>query len=131
MRETWTMQPRFDKRTGSAPWSLIEQPRFRAAFDFMRLRADCGEVDEALAEWWQEFSQASDERREDLLEQAREESGRARVRVVKGAKRESDAPQEAALPQGDEFATAPKKRRRRRKPVGERATAAPAPDSGA
>jgi poly(A) polymerase len=129
MRETWTMQPRFDKRTGSAPWSLIEQPRFRAAFDFMRLRADCGEVDEALAEWWQEFSQASDERRQDLLDQAREESGRARVRVLKGPKREADASEIVAAPQDDEAAVAPKKRRRRRKPAGERA--APAPDNGA
>ncbi|HVK52610.1 MAG TPA: polynucleotide adenylyltransferase PcnB [Pseudoxanthomonas sp.] len=130
MRETWTMQPRFDKRTGSAPWSLVEQPRFRAAFDFMRLRADCGEIDEALAEWWQEFSLASDERRQDLLDQAREESGRARVRVVKGPKREADASDVAATPQDDETAVAPKKRRRRRKPAGERVAATPAPDNG-
>jgi poly(A) polymerase len=131
MRETWTMQPRFDKRTGSAPWSLLEQPRFRAAFDFMRLRADCGEVDEALAEWWQEFSQASDERRQDLLEQVREEQGRARVRVVKSPKREAgEAPEEPPL-QADESAAAPRKRRRRRKPAGERVMEPPASDGGA
>ena len=142
MRETWTMQPRFDKRTGSAPWSLIEQPRFRAAFDFMRLRADCGEVDEALVEWWQEFSQASDERRQDLLDQAREEQGRSRVRVVKGPRRPSadsaSAPSAGDEGRGDaqddeggpqvppdgEVATV-KKRRRRRKPAGERSGAAP------
>ena len=40
MREIWTMQPRFEKRTGSAPYSMLEQPRFRAGFDFLRLRAD-------------------------------------------------------------------------------------------
>ncbi|HVR48595.1 MAG TPA: polynucleotide adenylyltransferase PcnB [Pseudorhodoferax sp.] len=139
MRETWTMQPRFDKRTGSAPWSLIEQPRFRAAFDFMRLRADVGEVDEALAEWWQEFSQASDERRQDLLDQAREEQGRSRARVVKGPRRASsdtapaasgaeadtDTDTDTQVPPDGE-APAAKKRRRRRKPAGERAAAAPA-----
>jgi hypothetical protein len=43
MREIWQMQPRFDKRTGSSPAAMLEQPRFRAAFDFMRLRADAGE----------------------------------------------------------------------------------------
>ena len=84
MRETWLMQPRFEKRTGSTPYSLIDQPRFRAAFDFMRLRADTGEIDEGLAEWWQEFSVGDDQQRDDLLEQAREEQGqRQRVRVVR------------------------------------------------
>ena len=45
MREIWTMQPRFDRRTGSSVFSLVEQPRFRAGFDFLRLRAQTGEVD--------------------------------------------------------------------------------------
>ena len=48
MREIWLMQPRFDKRTGSSPAAMLAQPRFRAAFDFMRLRAEAGEVDEGL-----------------------------------------------------------------------------------
>jgi poly(A) polymerase len=39
----------------------------------MRLRADVGEVEESLASWWQEFQQADDARREDLVAQAREE----------------------------------------------------------
>jgi poly(A) polymerase len=47
MREIWVMQPRFEKRTGSTPFSMVAQPRFRAGFDFMRLRADIGEVEEA------------------------------------------------------------------------------------
>jgi poly(A) polymerase len=42
MREIWMMQPRFEKRSGNTPFSLVEQPRFRAGFDFMRLRADAG-----------------------------------------------------------------------------------------
>ncbi|MBN9411060.1 MAG: polynucleotide adenylyltransferase PcnB [Burkholderiales bacterium] len=73
MREIWMMQPRFEKRTAQSAGSLAEQPRFRAGFDFMRLRADVGEVEEALAEWWQEFSTADGLRRDDLLEQARAE----------------------------------------------------------
>ncbi len=73
MREIWMMQPRFEKRVGSAPFGLVDQARFRAAFDFMRLRADAGEVDEALADWWQEFSMADDNLRQDLVDQAREE----------------------------------------------------------
>jgi poly(A) polymerase len=79
MREIWMMQPRFEKRVGSAPFGLTEQPRFRAAFDFMRLRADAGEVDEVLADWWQEFSMADDDLRQDMVDQVREEQQRQRV----------------------------------------------------
>jgi poly(A) polymerase len=134
MREIWMMQPRFEKRTGNTPFSLVEQPRFRAGFDFMRLRADIGEVDVVLADWWQEFSQASDAVREDLVAQLREEQhkGQRRVRVarppgapVQDERRHDDsAPRtaEGSAPRDDEGASsdAPKKRRRRRrKPSGE------------
>jgi len=73
MREIWTMQPRFDKRVGSAPFGLVEQPRFRAAFDFMRLRAENGEIDEVLSDWWEEFSLAPDDLRRDMVDQVRQE----------------------------------------------------------
>jgi poly(A) polymerase len=73
MREIWMMQPRFDKRVGSTPFSLVEHLRFRAGFDFLRLRAEVGEVDISLADWWQEFSVADDAAREDLVEQLRNE----------------------------------------------------------
>jgi poly(A) polymerase len=135
MREIWMMQPRFEKRTGNTPFSLVEQPRFRAGFDFMRLRSDTGEVDVVLADWWQEFNQASDAVREDLVAQLREEQhkGQRRVRTPRPA----DRPAEVALdtagaasqpgqerPAGEAgepgASIAPKKRRRRRrKPSGE------------
>jgi poly(A) polymerase len=133
MREIWLIQPRFDKRVGSSPFSLVEQPRFRAGFDFMRLRADVGEVEEALAEWWQDFQAADDERRDDLMDQAREEQKarqKAQQPVVKRVPRNAPAaaPRAAAPAEGAdypeegmEFATegsAPKKRRRRRRKPG-------------
>ena len=71
MREIWLMQPRFDKRVGSGPFSLTEQPRFRAGFDFLRLRAQTGEVDEELAHWWETFSMADDDHRQDMLDAQR------------------------------------------------------------
>ncbi|HSI55329.1 MAG TPA: polynucleotide adenylyltransferase PcnB [Ramlibacter sp.] len=134
MREIWMMQPRFDKRTGSTPFGLVEQARFRAAFDFMRLRADVGEVDVVLADWWQEFSQASDAVREDLVAQLRDEQtkGQRRVRTARpvekaaGASTQGDAtPAREPRPdseQGDGGAGGDgprKRRRRRRKPSGE------------
>ena len=76
MREIWMMQPRFDKRVGSGPFGLIDQPRFRAAFDFMRLRSEAGEVDEFVSDWWQEFSVSDDELRQDMIDQVRLEQQR-------------------------------------------------------
>jgi poly(A) polymerase len=95
MREIWMMQPRFEKRVGSTPFGLVDQPRFRAAFDFMRLRADVAEVDVVLADWWQEFSMASDAVREDLIDQVRgeQQKGQRRVRTVRPRRAEGDAPQ--------------------------------------
>ena len=147
MREIWVMQPRFEKRTGGAPWGLVDQARFRAAFDFMRLRADIGEVDEALAEWWQEFSTADDIRREDLLEQVREEQKNrprkapaprkpTRAEVPEGGEGQAAAPagEEEVRAEGEAPANPAKKRRRRRKPNAARqasdgAGGAPGPDA--
>ncbi len=95
MREIWMMQPRFDKRTGSAPFGLVEQARFRAGFDFMRLRADVGEVDEALADWWQEFSSTDDDLvRQDLVDQVRQMQvqQQPKVRRVRADPSRSGAP---------------------------------------
>ncbi|KAF1022406.1 MAG: Poly(A) polymerase I [Paracidovorax wautersii] len=72
MREIWLMQPRFDRRTGSGPFSLVEQPRFRAGFDFLRLRGQTGEIDPELAPWWETFSLADDARREEMVRSVRQ-----------------------------------------------------------
>ena len=139
MREIWTMQPRFEKRVGSSPYSLLEQPRFRAGFDFLRLRAQTGEVETSLAEWWEKFSTAYDDERHAMLEEARHEQQREqgqkpqqpRVRVKRadadgagsaagvvvgpGNFAIDESQPESSAGQGD--APAARKRRRRRKPA--------------
>lgn len=52
MREIWQLQPRFHKQRGKQPRRLMAHPRFRAAYDFLLLRAETGEVDTELAQWW-------------------------------------------------------------------------------
>lgn len=96
MREIWLMQPRFDKRTGTSPAAMLAQPRFRAAFDFMRLRADAGEVDESLAQWWEDYSTGDDHQRRDLVEAARKQQ-QSRPREPKAAPRDP-RPLKAAAP---------------------------------
>ncbi len=126
MREIWAMQPRFERRSGQAPFNLVEQPRFRAGFDFLRLRADAREIDDTLADWWQEFSLADDAAREDLVQQARAEQAPRGRAPRKSAPRSAAAPStdtatdggpdlEAGGEAGDGPAR-PRRRRRRRKP---------------
>ncbi|MGI9218989.1 MAG: polynucleotide adenylyltransferase PcnB [Hydrogenophaga sp.] len=98
MREIWLMQPRFDKRVGSGPFSLADQPRFRAGFDFLRLRAQTGEADEELAHWWETFSTADDDHRQDMVDAQRKaglpKAGPGKARRVK--KTDADHPASAA-----------------------------------
>ena len=67
IKDIWSLQPRFDKRSGRMPARLVEQPRFRAAWDFLVLRTASGEAPTELADWWDEFAHASHERREAML----------------------------------------------------------------
>jgi poly(A) polymerase len=55
MREIIGMQPRFERREGRRALRLLAHPRFRAAYDFLLLRAASGEVSEELAAWWTEI----------------------------------------------------------------------------
>ncbi len=59
-REIWHLQHRFHATTGKRPQRLASHPRFRAAYDFLQLRASAGEVDPALVEWWRGLYEASD-----------------------------------------------------------------------
>jgi poly(A) polymerase len=105
MREIWMMQPRFDKRVGTSPFSLVEQARFRAGFDFLRLRAQVGEVEEELAHWWETFSMASDEVREDMVDAQRKvnqpKAGPGKARRVKKDDPDHPVSSNAAVPADD------------------------------
>lgn len=60
MRDVWFMQNKFSRTVGSRPFRLLEQPKFRAAYDFLQLRAETGGADAELVDWWTRF-QAADE----------------------------------------------------------------------
>ena len=67
MREVWLMQHRFAKRTGNRAYHLLEHPRFRAAYDFLALRALAGDESIELAEWWTKFQEVSANEQEDMI----------------------------------------------------------------
>ncbi|MGR3914963.1 MAG: polynucleotide adenylyltransferase PcnB [Gammaproteobacteria bacterium] len=58
--EIWQMQFELEERKPRAIARLLGERRFRAAFDFLLLRARIGEVAPALATWWEEIQQCEE-----------------------------------------------------------------------
>jgi poly(A) polymerase len=70
MREIWTLQPRFERRTGRAPFRLLEHLRLRAGYDFLLIRCAAEEAPADLGEWWTKFIHGSEEERAALMQEA-------------------------------------------------------------
>src|SRR5207248_8932083 len=91
IKEIWSLQPRFEQRAGVRPFRLLEHPRFRAAYDFLALRGESGEVTPALVEWWTRFQNETPEGRAAMLKpeeapkKKRRSRGRKRPAVADGA----------------------------------------------
>ena len=59
MREMLSLQPRFAVTRGKRAMNLLEHRRFRAAYDFMVLLAEVGQVDAEVARFWTEVQTQS------------------------------------------------------------------------
>jgi poly(A) polymerase len=68
MRELLMLQPRFQRRSGVKSLSLLQHPRFRAAYDFLLLRAQVGVADPELAKWWTDIQVMPHEERVALVQ---------------------------------------------------------------
>lgn len=68
MREIWLLQYRLGKRFGQRAFQLREHPRFRAAYDFLVLRARVGDEEENLAEWWTKFQDCDIETQQSMVD---------------------------------------------------------------
>ncbi|MEL6750220.1 MAG: polynucleotide adenylyltransferase PcnB [Pseudomonadota bacterium] len=56
-RDIWAMQFSFKTTKSRRAARLVRHPRFRAAYDFMLLRAQVGDVDRATADWWTRYQE--------------------------------------------------------------------------
>ena len=73
-REIWSLQVRM-KRTGKRSFRVLMHPRFRAAYDFLLLRAEAGEPLDELVQFWTEQQMA-----EDLPDKKKNRAGQSRSR---------------------------------------------------
>jgi len=68
IQEVWSLQTRFTQLQPRRVKRLIQHPRFRAAYDFLLLRASVKESSVTeLAEWWQRFVESNESERATLL----------------------------------------------------------------
>lgn len=67
MRDVWLLQSRFEQRSSAKVYRLINNPRFRAAYDFLVLRAETGSADMELAQWWTVFQAVDGKEQEKML----------------------------------------------------------------
>lgn len=63
IREVWNHQAKFEFRVGAKTSKFLAHPRFRAAYDFLMLRAQAGSAPTELAEWWTKYQNVSDSER--------------------------------------------------------------------
>ncbi|MEZ5544021.1 MAG: polynucleotide adenylyltransferase PcnB [Lysobacteraceae bacterium] len=67
MQEIWWLQSRFDTRQRKRVFRFLEHPRFRAAYDFLELRASVVPELAAERDFWMKAQQASPEALSTLL----------------------------------------------------------------
>jgi len=66
VREMFALQPRLEHPRGKRALRLLEQPRFRAAFDLLLLRASLGLASQEIATWWTALQEGDPARREEM-----------------------------------------------------------------
>jgi poly(A) polymerase len=103
VREMFAAQPRLEQPRGRRALRMLEQPRFRAGFDLLLLRAEMGLASKELAEWWTKVQEVSQTDRD----------------------RMADALNAQARPAGDGGGGGSRRPRRRRRGRGGRASASP------
>ena len=91
MKMIWMMQLRFERRTGKNPITLIDHPKYRAAYDFMLLRSLLGHVPAELVTWWETFVAADPKERRNMVFAAQAEARRTGDAAREGRRRKSDA----------------------------------------
>lgn len=68
MQAIWIMQFQLEKRRKSRIFSMYHHRYFRAAFDFMALRVQAGEIPSTVYEWWRAFQLANTDTQNMMIE---------------------------------------------------------------
>lgn len=91
VRDIWHLQQRLPRRFGRRAYQLLSHPKFRAAYDFLLARGQVegGDLLE-LADWWTQFQDAAPAQQKKLLNTLRQEEGSAPRKRRRPRKPKSD-----------------------------------------
>jgi poly(A) polymerase len=84
MRFVWILQFQLLRRRGNRVYRILKHRYFRAAFDFLALRAQSGEPYQEEVDWWQQFQKANHEQQQTMVDDLKKSTDRA------GKKRKSE-----------------------------------------
>jgi poly(A) polymerase len=104
VRDMFALQPQLENPRSRRVLRLIEQPRFRAAYDLLLLRASVGMAQREVADWWTALQAAGQQQRMEM----------AQALEVARAGRAGGSGDDTGTSEGDR----PRRRRRRRRPAG-------------
>lgn len=86
IKEVWALQARLERRPPRSIHRVLEHKRFRAAYDFLSLRADLHEVDPTIVEWWTRLQDSDPAKRGAMIRALRPpKKGRRRRRKRRAA----------------------------------------------
>lgn len=68
IREIWIMQYRLDNMKPKSFKGIMSSPYFRAACEFMQLRAAANQTDSVKAQWWMDLADASEEEQKIMID---------------------------------------------------------------
>ncbi|MDG1733531.1 MAG: polynucleotide adenylyltransferase PcnB [Thalassotalea sp.] len=90
MKDIWILQQKLHRREGAKAFKMLEHQRFRAAYDFLLLRAQVegGELQE-LADWWTSFQEASPDTQQQMVKSVRSPRSNTRRRAPRKRRKPS------------------------------------------
>ncbi|MGK0282566.1 MAG: poly(A) polymerase [Patiriisocius sp.] len=118
MKEIWQMQPRLERLKGGRALKLMEDRRFRAAYDFLCLRSTIDERLKDSAAWWTKVQTLDEEGRADAAAKRPTVDGIWPDKGNRGKAPNGAASDDASAAGSSDKPPAKKRRRRRRKPAG-------------
>lgn len=80
-KEVWLLQPKLTHRLRKRIFPLLDNPRFRAAYDFMLLRAEAGEAElQPICDWWTKIQEEPKPSQLAMVQELQPHHGRKRRR---------------------------------------------------